>query len=193
MLKNRLVSPIFRVYIPVLDSIGDNYAKSMFLYLFYKYYSHLCKIRLKIDFHNYEETYIKNYWYIESIKSIQRELLSLKLNYKASSNIDVYFSEKKYMEPVSDQEQNLKFFCNCWIVLEYTTKNNEILLPPKFDDTILEKLWVMDEKRGIKASFEELNFDIFDFEYLKKIQKNQPWPYSLHEYELHVWEPWFWL
>lgn len=29
----------------------------------------------------------------------------------------------------------------------------------------------MDEKKGLKIRFEKLNFDIFDFEYLKKIQK----------------------
>lgn len=90
--------------------------------------------------------------------------MNLKLDYDSSLNIDVYFSEKKYMSYGSDQE---KF----WIILEYTTWNNKILLPPKFDGAILEKLWIMDEKKGLKIRFEKLNFDIFDFEYLKKIQK----------------------
>lgn len=69
--------------------------------------------------------------------------MSLKLDYDSSLNIDVYFSEKKYMAYDSDQG---KF----WIILEYTTQNNKILLPPKFDGAILEKLWIMDEKRGLK-------------------------------------------
>ena len=77
----------------------------------------------------------------------------------------MYIFRKKYMAYGSDQE---KF----WIILECTTWNNKILLPPKFDGAIPEKLWIMDEKRGLKIRFEKLNFDIFDFEYKKKIQKS---------------------
>lgn len=90
--------------------------------------------------------------------------MNLKLDYDSTLNIDIYFSEKKHMAYSSNQE---KF----WIILGYTTWINKILLSPKFDGAILEKLWIMDEKKGLKIRFEKLNFYIFDFEYLKKIQK----------------------